>query len=36
MIKTLSYNEEYKDFKKQILKSIDKSIRSGKISLVMN
>ena len=31
MIRSWSYREEYKDLRKQILKSIDKSINSGKI-----
>jgi aminotransferase EvaB len=31
MIKSWSYNEEYKDLRIQILKSIDKSIKSGQI-----
>ena len=31
MIKTCSYIEEYKDLRKKILKSIDKSLKSGQI-----
>jgi len=31
MIKSWSYNEEYKDLRIQILKSIDKPIKSGQI-----
>ena len=31
MIKSWSYIEEYKDLRKKILKSIDKSFKSGKV-----
>jgi Predicted pyridoxal phosphate-dependent enzyme apparently involved in regulation of cell wall biogenesis len=31
MIKAWSYTEEYKDLRKKILKSIDRSLRSGQI-----